>query len=90
MFDISENLVQVKDEPLGKPSAEDIQALREDTSAAFAPIPAEAAAALQEQIAAQADAAEAALAASRPQPGCSGFSHRGISRQGNVAARFPV
>lgn len=32
MFDISENLVQVKDEPLGKPSAEDIQALREDTS----------------------------------------------------------
>ena len=72
VFDISENLVQVKDEPLGKPSAEDIQALREDTSAAFAPIPAEAAAALQEQIAAQADAAEAALAASRPQPAAQG------------------
>ena len=72
VFDISENLVQVKDEPLGKPSAEDIQALREDTSAAFAPMPAEAAAALQEQIAAQADAAEAALAASRPQPAAQG------------------
>lgn len=72
VFDISENLVQVKDEPLGKPSAEDMQALREDTSAAFAPIPAEAAAALQEQIAAQADAAEAALAASRPQPAAQG------------------
>ena len=72
VFDISENLVQVKDEPLGKPSAEDMQTLREDTSAAFAPKPAEAAAALQEQIAAQADAAEAALAASRPQPAAQG------------------
>ena len=72
VFDISENLVQVKDEPIGKPSAEDMQALREGTSAAFAPKPAEAAAALQEQIAAQADAAEAALAASRPQPAAQG------------------
>ena len=72
VFDISENLVQVKDEPVGKPSDEEMQALREDTSAAFAPKPAEAAAALQEQIAAQADAAEAALAASRPQPAAQG------------------
>ena len=72
VFDISENLVQVKDEPVGKPSDEEMQALREDTSAAFAPKPAEAAAALQEQIAAQADAAEAALAASRPAPTAQG------------------
>ena len=72
VFDISENLVQVKDEPVGKPSDEEMQALREDTSAAFAPKPAEAAAALQEQIAAQADAAEAALAASRPAPAAQG------------------
>lgn len=72
VFDISENLVQVKDELVGKPSAEEMQALREDTSAAFAPKPAEAAAALQEQIAAQADAAEAALAASRPAPAAQG------------------
>lgn len=72
VFDISENLVQVKDEPVGKPSDEEMQALREDTSAAFSPKPAEAAAALQEQIAAQADAAEAALAASRPAPAAQG------------------
>ena len=72
VFDISENLVQVKDELVGKPSDEEMQALREDTSAAFAPKPAEAAAALQEQIAAQADAAEAALAASRPAPAAQG------------------
>ena len=72
VFDISENLVQVKDEPVGKPSAEEMQALREDISAAFAPKPAEAAAALQEQIAAQANAAEAALAASRPAPAAQG------------------
>ena len=72
VFDISENLVQVKDEPVSKPSDEEMQALRKDTSAAFAPKPAEAAAALQEQIAAQADAAEAALAASRPAPAAQG------------------
>ena len=77
VFDISENLVQVKDEPVGKPSDEDMQALREDTSAAFAPKPAEAAAALQEQIAAQADAAEAALAASRPAPAAQGSPIKG-------------
>ena len=72
VFDISENLVQVKDEPVGQPSAEDIQALREEATAAFASKPAEAAAALQEQIAAQARAAEEALAASRPEPAVQG------------------
>ena len=57
-FDIAANLAQPKDKPLEAPTDADIHAFRAETMDAFAPRVADAAQAVQEQIAAQARAAE--------------------------------
>lgn len=62
VFDISENLVQAKDEPVGIPSEADLHQFREETREAFAPRISDAAQAMQEKIAAQAYAAEQRVA----------------------------
>ncbi len=61
-FDISENLAQAKDKPVGAPSEADMRQFREETREAFAPRVADAAQAVQEKIAEQAAAAEKRLA----------------------------
>ncbi len=61
-FDISENLAQAKDKPVGTPSEADMHQFREETREAFAPRVADAAQAVQEKIAEQAAAAEKRVA----------------------------
>ena len=61
-FDISENLAQAKDKPVGAPSEADLHQFREETLEAFAPRVADAAQAVQEKIAEQAAAAEKRVA----------------------------
>ncbi len=61
-FDISGNLAQAKDKPVGTPSEADMRQFREETREAFAPRVADAAQAVQEKIAEQAAAAEKRVA----------------------------
>ena len=61
-FDISENLAQAKEKPVGAPSEADMRQFRAETREAFAPRIADAAQAVQEKIAEQAAAAEKRVA----------------------------